>query len=97
MELEVPKRPIWKLTLYIVTIQRVLQWERRKKFSYHKSEGTMAKKCRFNFLLVVVVLLLVLLPNVTHIYEERREGKEKVENEEKSQNYPFWIYLPKKN
>jgi hypothetical protein len=42
MELEVPKRPISKLTLSTVTLQWVLWWERQKGFSCCNRQGTMA-------------------------------------------------------
>ena len=50
MELEVPKRPIFKLTLSTAVVQRVLQWETQKRFFHYKYHGSMAKKCHFFFL-----------------------------------------------
>ena len=48
MELKVPKRPIFKSILFIVMVQWVLQWERQKRFSHRKCEGTMVEKCHSN-------------------------------------------------
>jgi hypothetical protein len=36
MKLEVPKRLIFRPTLSTIMVQRVLQWERQKKFSRYK-------------------------------------------------------------
>ena len=44
MEFDVPKRPSFKATLSIATVQHVLQWERQKMFSRCKCQGAMADK-----------------------------------------------------
>ena len=48
MEPEVTKRPIHRPTLSIVMVQRVLQWERHKRYSRCKCQGIMADKYHFN-------------------------------------------------
>jgi len=47
MELEVCERPIFRPTLSTIMIQRVLRWERQKRFSRCKCQGTIAEKCCF--------------------------------------------------
>jgi hypothetical protein len=41
MKLEVPKRPIFRPTLSAIMVQWILQWERQKRFSHCKCQGTM--------------------------------------------------------
>ena len=47
MELEVPTRPIFNPTPSIVMMQRVLQWERQKRFSHCKCQWILTKKFHF--------------------------------------------------
>ena len=87
MELEVPKRPIFKLTLSTAVVQQVCSGRRKKRFCHYKCHGSMAKKCQF-------LIFSFLSNDVFHIYKEwRGEEEEKVKHEEKSQNYPLWTYI----
>ena len=77
MELQVPKRPIFMPRSSIVMVQRVLLWERQKRFSCCKCQRTMAEKCHFN------ILFFFFLPQCFHSYKERREEEEKRSNMKK--------------
>ena len=79
MELEVPKRSIFKPTLIIVMVQHVLQWERQKRFSRCKCQGIMQRERERER-----------APNI--FICTRKEGKKKgrrSNNEENSQNCHF--------
>jgi hypothetical protein len=78
MKLEVLKRSIFRHTLSIVMVPKVLQWERQKRFSHYKCQGTMAKKCHFKLFFNIFFLFeKMMLPNVFILTRKgrRREGQ----------------------
>jgi hypothetical protein len=50
MEFEIPKRHILRPTLSTNMVQRVLWWERQKRYYGRKRQGPMAEKCYYDIL-----------------------------------------------
>jgi hypothetical protein len=80
MDLEVPKRPIFKPTISIVMVQQVLQGARQQS-------RDLGKEICFN------IYLFKTMPNVTAI--KRREGEKVISKKKRFQNCPFWAYIKK--
>ena len=53
MEFEAPKRHILRPTLSTDMVQRVLRWERQKRSSSTKRQGSMTEKCCYNKILMI--------------------------------------------
>ena len=79
MGLEVPQRPLFRPSLSTVMVQKVLRWERQKRFSHYKCQGTMIN-------IYFILFYLFFLPK---LYIVMREEGEKVKHAKNSQNCSF--------
>ena len=76
-------------------VQQVLHWERQKKFSCCKCQGTMVEKCRFN---IWIALFIYLLPSVTIVTRKEGKNKGRRSNMKKIPKLPFLnTYFKNKN
>ena len=95
IEFEVPKWPILKPTLSIVMVQCVLQWERQKRFSRCKCQGTMAEKLLLlSFLFSFSMIFLNFWPKKLKVMRKERIKKGSRSNMKKFPNLKILdIYL----